>query len=242
MYRSVRVGSKYWLMEPYKTSTELDILEFLTFNSYDEDNQYEAIVDDILQSHVSQYNRNIPKIDKIILLWNLRVITIGDEISLTYSCSKCGTKQTETVSIHNLILNSSESSDYLPAEFTKFKSILEYENIPENIPDNIPLTDYENIYNNILNYVNLYNNNYKVNCRYCNVGNFLNVFTYKTTLSFMSDDNFNSLTSWIHTLVFTGKNTREDVLKMSPIQRLMEIKYFKEHFKDNKQWQQNSTL
>ena len=83
-------------------------------------------------------------------------------------------------------------------------------------------------FKNIVDYHIIYNNNFLFNCQYCEKENFTNLLTFKNALSFLSEDNFYTLTEWIHTLMYYDNCSRSDILEMSPVQRMLEINYFKE--------------
>lgn len=232
MYRTVYVFNKSIIMKPYTTQDELELLEFLAFNKYDNDDEYETIVDEFLSRCVKDYNRFMTKIEKIILLWNLRIISQGDEIRIVYKCPKCNNKITLRLQINDIIMNASIKSKNVKH---KILSIHEFKGKDEltNI-DNLDISEYDDIIDHITDYFTLYDDAIEHKCPMCGNMSKINPISYKNALSFMSDDSFASLTSYIHALVYSGNNTRQDVLSMTPVQRLMEIKYFESH-DENKQ-------
>ena len=66
-----------------------------------------------------------------------------------------------------------------------------------------------------------------LNCSKCKTKSFDNLLTFKGCLKFISEDKFDKLVEWINVLVYYGNFTRQDILNMSPIQRMLEINLFK---------------
>ena len=80
---------------------------------------------------------------------------------------------------------------------------------------------------NIKDYLDLYNFTPKVICPYCGKEITLNISSLKTILSFVSDESFISLSKAIHTLTYFEHNGRNDILQMTPIQRILEMQNLK---------------
>ena len=73
----------------------------------------------------------------------------------------------------------------------------------------------------------VYNNKAILKCSKCHAKSFDNLLTFKGCLKFISEDKFDKLVEWINVLVYYGNFTRQDILNMSPIQRMLEINLFK---------------
>lgn len=227
MQQYLHLDERY-LIKGYKTRTELDVLEFLSFNTFEDDNDYEPAVDNVLSECVSNYNPNIPKIKKIIMLWCVRIITLGDELDITFKCKKCHRQQNLSVSLSKLLRLPSKFTEEFKPEFIDSSSTKDFTEILDNEMD---IEEYENYLNNIFDFHIIYNNKFLFNCQYCNYENFTNLLTFKSALSFLSEDTFYTLTDWIHNLIYYDNCSRSDILEMTPMQRMLEINYFKETIK-----------
>lgn len=232
MYRNVKFGNSYILIRPYTTAEELKLLEFLTFTEYDDDSLYEPVVDEIIEKCVKLNFSINKKIEKILLLLCIRKITLGDEFNLEFKCPHCKNKQSKTLQLSDIVSNASDENEHIKHEFiesSKFNiNIDELEGI-----DDVDIDEYEYITEHICDYFTVYNDIVEFKCNFCGKESKTDIMTYKFILSTLSDDSFSSLTSWIHALVYIGKHTRSDVLQMTPVQRMMELKYFKESIKEN---------
>ena len=58
---------KTYKIHGYKTKTELEVLEFLAFSSFENDDDYEPAVDNILSECVGNYNPKLSKLEKSVV-------------------------------------------------------------------------------------------------------------------------------------------------------------------------------
>lgn len=224
MKQYLRLDEKY-IIKTYKTKTELEVLEFLSFNSFENDDDYEPAVDSVLEECVGNYDPSFPKLKKIILLWYIRIATLGDELDISFKCKECQQQQQLTVSLSKLFKLPSKFTEDFSPEFIDSSCPSD---LTKQIDDEMDIEEYEDYFKNIVDYHIIYNNNFSFNCQYCEKENYTNLLTFKNALSFLSEDNFYTLTEWIHTLMYYDNCSRSDILEMSPIQRMLEINYFKE--------------
>jgi len=223
MRRSIRLDKEY-IVHSYLTEDELAIKEFLAFNEVDDDD-LEPFVDELLQKFVEEYDPEMDKIKKIVLLWCIRILTLGDEIEVNFKCKKCGNVQDTTISLANLLRFPEIDSDEVPTKFVDSSEPIE---ISDEFYDEMDIDDFEFYAKNLYSYYIVYNTKIHFNCYYCNEDHFTNLMSFKKVLQFMSEDSYETLTEWLHVLVYFGHLTRNDVLKMTPVQRMLEIKYFQE--------------
>lgn len=228
MYRNFKLGNKTLLVKPYTTELELDVLETLKFNDFEEED-LEPLVDYFLEKTVKKVP-NLSKLEKILTIWFIRMITIGDEISIVFKCKNCGKTQNKVINLSDFI-----NIPTLYSEDVKPKILSENEfallNKDDELDEDMDIETYQNI--NLFDYYFIYKEKIMFNCGYCNFESFTNLITYKSCLSFLSEESFESLTSWLHILVYSDNLTRSDILNMTPIERMIEISYFKEQTKEN---------
>ena len=234
--RPVKLGLKVIEVQPYDTETELNVLEYLAVDDMDEsdrdDDYYETLVLDFLERLTSYDVRSLSKIERILLVWKIREITIGDEVDVVYKCPGCGRVQQDSISAKDLC-------QY--AESDKFISSEDFQSLSLNPADyaDMDYDEFLNYQNNLSDYYNIYNNKIPLECKNCKHTGINNLLTYKNCMKFLSEDSFISLTEWLNVLVYYGHHIRSDVLKMTPMQRMLEIKYFKK-IKDSEN-KQNGT-
>lgn len=226
MYRYLKLGSKTLLVKPYTTDTELKVLEVIKLNEFKHDDDYEPIVDCVLERCL-KIVPNLTKIEKIITVWYLRLITLGDEISLNTRCTNCNKAQNKIISVLDLF---SEPSKYSEEIKPKLVSSLEFSDVLESLVD--PELDIDCFdETNLLDYFFVYNNELDLNCDSCKSTIRINLLTFKECLNFLSEESLESLTTWLHILVYSDNLSRQDVLSMTPVERMLEINYFKEQNK-----------
>lgn len=212
----------------YTTETELEVLEFLSFSSFESDSEYEPMVDHVLEKCVEGYSLNIPKINKILMLWAVRMVTLGNEATISFKCQECKQRQDLTIDLQELVTFPTMFSEKIKRKIVESSSGMD---LTEEINDEMEMEEYEDFLRNISNYYVLYSHKFSFKCQYCHHENFTDFISFKSALSFLSEDSYTTLSEWIHALVYYGKHSREDILKMTPIQRMLEIKYFNETMK-----------
>ena len=234
MKHLVTLGKHSILVETYKTDLELSILEELMCSSSgkqeDNDSDYKTLVEDFL-TQLTDYNiALLTKMEKILLVWKIRALTIGDDVSVVFKCPHCGRTSQTVFSVSDLCYFGPKT--YL----NNFEENLISERKLEEISDSIKIEDLEDLdycdylelKRNPRDFFNVYKDRTPLICSSCKKQVFGNYLTYKQCLTYLSEDSFLSLSQWLNVLVYYGHLTRSDVLKMSPVQRMLEIKFFKD--------------
>ena len=232
MYRLVKFGVCDVLIRPYTTRDELELLEFLTFTDYENDDMYEHAVDEFINRFVKKDFVLNTKIEKIIMLLSIRNITLGDEFNIEVTCPYCNRKHKMKITLSDIVSNASEYNDCVKHKFVCSSNLDDTISMPED--DDMDMNEYEYITSHITDYMTIFNDTIPVTCS-CGKHSTASISSYRLILSLMSDDSFNTLTNWIHALVCDGKHTRSDVLDMTPVQRMMERKYFEDAQKTQKE-------
>lgn len=225
IYRKIKIANKTLYIKPYDTRIELCLLELLSFSDYENDDYYECIVDQILSECVQNYDNSISKIEKIITLMYVRNITVGDEFNANITCPYCKRNINKKINLDDIVMLSSEVHDDITHQFINSNTF--NVNLDDYNVDDWDINEYESVSEHLTDYFTLYNPEIKVTCQ-CGKQHIVNFFQYKTILNFLSDDTFISLSSCIRVIVMQNKYSRESVLDMTPVQRLIELKYIKE--------------
>ncbi len=212
----------------YSTGLELEILEFLSFSTFESDSEYEPMVDHVLSLCVDDYDPRVPKINKILMLWAVRIITLGNEATITFKCPFCKRHQDLTIDLQGVVTFPTMFSEKIKRRIVESSS---GEDLTKDLSDEMEIEEYEEFLSEISHYYILYNHKFVFECQYCQKENFADFISFKGALSFLSEDSYTTLCEWIHTLVYYGKFSREDILRMTPVQRMLEIKFFNETMK-----------
>lgn len=230
MKHTVQIGKHSVQFKTYKTDLELEVLEELCFSSnQDNDDNYEYLVNDFL-SRLCEYNiEKLSKIEKILLVWNIRALTLGDEFTVLYECPFCKRMTSSVVSIDNLC-KFGYLTKYNPFDSTISELDFKKLNIDfnSNLLEDLDFDIFAKFCSNSEDFFNIYCEKTELECAYCKKIAYDNYLTYKNCMKFLSEDNFQSLTRWINDLVYYGHFNRSDILDMTPIQRHLHIEYFKQ--------------
>ena len=234
MKHLVTLGNHSILVETYKTELELNILEELMCASSekqdDDDNDYKTLVDDFL-AHLTDYDTgSLTKMEKILLVWKIRALTIGDDVTVVFKCPHCGKTTQATFSVSDLCYFGTKT--HLNTFKENLVSDAKLEEIVEGVDiadlEDLDYDDYIEFKRNPQEFFNVYHERTVLRCSDCKKEVYGNYLSYKQCLSYLSEDSFLSLSQWLNVLVYYGHLTRADILKMSPVQRMLEIKFFKD--------------
>lgn len=231
MKHLVILGDHRILISTYNTELELSVLEEMWCENADdvhhEDDYFESFADEFLQT-LTDYNiKKLTKIEKVLLIWKIRSLTIGDDINIVFKCPKCSRVIQKTISVDDICAYGEYAHLNIFEKNLISKQQLEDFDINDYDFEDMDYDEYLNISENTEQYFNVYNERIELKCSKCGNTVYDNLLTYKGCLRFISEDSFLSLTEWLNVLVYYGHLTRSDILKMSPIQRMLQIKYFK---------------
>lgn len=233
MYRCLNLGSRKILIRPYTTKIELDVLEVFGLSEYDlTEDDYESMVNDILRYCVKNLSEldELSKNEKILIVWYARAITLGNDIGVDFVCPGCGKRQRACISLADMIHFPTRCAGHIKPRIV---SDTEFGNIKKEdvLPPDMDIEEFESI--DLFDYHLVYAESMILRCPDCGLESPGDFLTYKQCLSFLSEDSFQSLTKWIHVLVYSDNLSRSDILEMTPIERMLEIEYFNEQLKVN---------
>lgn len=220
----LHLNGKTHKIESYKTRDELEYLEYLFIR---DDLSYEdsiLFLDTFLTNNGIEDVDKLTEIEKIILLLKIREISIGDELKVKYKCVHCGNAMDSSININNIIKLAEIYSKEICGLFNKNDiSELRVEDIVDKeYLEELDIDEYDNIQSNISKYIDTYDFTQTCKCSYCSKDNIFNLNNMKLLFSLLSDESFMSLSKLLYILVTQGKLTREDVLNMTPLQRVLE--------------------
>lgn len=231
MYRIFNLGTKTIHVQPYNTRLELDVIETNRFSELNEDD-CEIIVNEIISKCTNAEPSELSKYEKIAIVFFIRAITIGDELSINYTCPCCGSKNHKIVNLSDVFSEPCKFSDTIKPKFMSNDEYMNV-NIESEIDSDMDIEEFENL--NLFDYYFIYNEKINLLCSKCNTESHTSIITYKQCVDFFSEETFESLTSWIHILVYSDSHSRSDVLEMTPIERMMEINYFNKQTETEKE-------
>lgn len=228
-----KLGNNKFLLEPYKTKHELELLEYITANDLTHSEQLDTLTLFLKDHVISSIDlEDLELEEKIILFLKLRELTLGGEIKIKYSCTNCSRPQDNILEFSKIFFpRTKENYENLKINF-KASSLEEVEYIKAtdifNDIDDLDYSEYKKLEEIKDEFIDIYNLNPKVKCGYCNNENTISLYDLNLILSSVSEESFFSLSKTIHVIVYFGKHTRSDVLEMTPLERVFELSIIKE--------------
>lgn len=213
-----------------KTKEELEILQFLFVNPNPTESEIDNVIDDVLR--IEDLNPSeFSKTEKLCLLLKIREYTFGNEITIKFKCSKCKKPAESTIFINNILELAKKHDDRIHGLFEKSENVTLEDILDEKIIEDMDYDEYEELSKNIRDYLDFYDFRIVFKCLYCKEENF-SILNPLKILEFISEENFGSLSKYIHLLVYYGHLTRSDILEMTPLERIFELNLLQETQKE----------
>lgn len=205
------IGKKEFLLEPYTTAIEKEILLASSFEITKLD-----LILDILGMDASGLTENEMK----VLLYKYREISNGDEIDMKFKCTKCGQGNDGVIQANSFITE--------PLRDDKDIKKLNYDCDDNNINeflvndidiDNLDIQEYEDLIKRINDNQVKFDFSKKVTCLKCGHLNTFDIGDNSYIIEIMSDENLMSLYKTYNFLIFFGKYSKEGIDSMYPFER-----------------------
>lgn len=205
----ITIGSKSFLIQPYKTYQEKDILLLSSFDIDDLDR-----VLDILNFKADGLTDD----EKRLILYKHREISIGDDINIRFKCKACGQGNESILTASNFIIDSVLND----TDIKKINKEVTDENLHEFVDidvDDLDILDFELLKNRVKD------NQIKINfvksayCLKCNEEHPFDIGSAKYIIEIMSEDELMSLYKTYSSMIYFGHFTKEDIDNMYPFER-----------------------
>ena len=224
MKKRISINNNLYYVQQYNTETELKLLEFIELNNDLDDDDYRICSREFLKCVNININ-DISDTELIILLLKVRECTIGTELKLKISCPICKHQFSSTIDLTNIYKESKKDNFF---DDNNFISKDHFNTLGDDtISEDMDWDEYEEVKSNLIDYYNIYDLDFKIKCPCCNSNISFSIDTVKKALSFMSEESVQSLMTVIHNLTYFDHISRADVLRMTPIERLIEISLLK---------------
>lgn len=215
MYIPFEIGEKSFLVKPYITSQEKEILLLSSFNIDDLDR-----VLDILEYKSDFEIQDLSEEEKKVLLYKFREISLGDEVDIKFVCDKCKCPNENTLEANNFIVFSIRNDK----DIKKINKKVTDENLQDFIigdtnVDELDLQDFEELKKRIQENQIQYNFIKKTKCLRCGTERSFDLSSNKYIIDIMSDDTLMSLYKTYNNMVFFGHYSKDDIDKMLPFER-----------------------
>jgi hypothetical protein len=213
-------GDKKINLTPYNTLQEKNIL---LYNSFCE-NDINGVLN-ILKDNIDIDLTELSEIEKKLILYKLRVISVGDDINVKYKC-KCG-KANESVLNIPFPKDKKIESTYkkfnlninLKNMVGKFEDVVNHVDISEEELDEMDLNIYEDLEQHIKN--NFVNIDLTANAKCFSCGHLtsFNISDEKSIIESLSEDSLMSLYMCISDMIYYSHYNKSDIDTMLPFER-----------------------
>jgi len=208
-----KYSNKEFIISPYNTSTEKDLLLLSTVG----ENDINLALD--ICGIPKEIISNLSTYEKKAFLYKLREISIGSDVEVKFKCKKCKSANENTLNIEDIITDGAITS---PCITDRFKDVTD-ENISEFIDiddiNELDFDEYQELMTKIKDQVTKFNFKKPVLCQKCSHTNYIDILSDDFIISIMSEDSLISLYQTYNDLSFFGKYTKSDIDTMYPFER-----------------------
>lgn len=204
------IGSKTFLIEPYRTHQEKDILLLSSFEVDD----IERVLD--VLNFKTEYE--LTEQEKKLILYKHREISIGDDINIKFKCKECGQGNETVITASNFITDSIlHDSDVKKIN----KAVLD-ENLHEFVDidvDELDILDFDILKKRVQENQISIDFIKKAKCLKCKEEHLFDIGQSKYIIEVMSEDELMSLYKTYSSMIYFGHFTKEDIDNMYPFER-----------------------
>lgn len=213
----ITIYSKTYWLSPYTSQQEKDILIMLSFEVRDI-NKYL----DVLGFY--DY-KDLSLIEKKLILWKLREISLGNEVNIKYTCDKCSQYVETTLQADNFItpgLRDDPQIKKLSKEVND-DTLHEFVDVPQSDLDNLDLNRYEALTQVVRDNQIEIDFIREATCLSCSAVKPFDMSSTEYILDSLSDENLSSIYRVYSHLTYFGNYTKDDIDKMYPFERTIFI-------------------
>lgn len=240
MFKTLEYGvghfKKKFVLRPYTTKQELDILIACTLN--EEPNPYEILTNLNGCISTSEDLQNLNGDEVKLLLLSLRSISVGESVEHKGKCPHCGKPYDTELALDDLFELENDSGEIIlngVKFYIKDDEIFKIEaksnlngiglinskdkTIIQDVIDNLSFEDYDQL----LEFIKSSKMKFKffnlIHCLFCSGEILINMSKNSYILDILSEDTLVSLFKSVADMVHFGKYTKEDIYKMYPFER-----------------------
>lgn len=209
-------SGKKFEITPYNTKQEKEILllSMISTPTLEAALHICGIADNIIASLSEQ--------EKIAMLYKFRMVSVGDDLSLKFTCKHCKTSSDNVLNIADII---EESNITNPLISDRFKTLTE-DNFQEFINkdiDELEIDEYEKLFEETKSSITKFNFKKPIICQKCSKENHISIEKPEFVIDNLSEDTIMSLYQTYNDLTYFGKYTKQDIDTLYPFERTILI-------------------
>lgn len=214
MHIPFKIGEKEFLIHPYTSKQEKEILLLASFEVYD----FERIFE-VLNFHPKCGIENLSDNEMKVLLYKFRDLSIGDEVEIRYTCDHCKHHNESTIEATNFIIPSLRNDE----DIKKMNIPVTDENLQEFVigttVEDLDIDDFFKLKQRVKDNQIDFDFIKSTNCLRCRKEKTFDMSKTSYIFEIMSDDTLMTLYKSYHLLNFMGKYSKEDIDNMYPFER-----------------------
>lgn len=206
------IGNKTFLIEPYNTFQEKEILLLASFEVFEFDRVFE-----ILGVETDTIN-DLTDDEQKVLLYKFREISLGDEIDIKFKCENCQAGNDGVLTASNFLIPS-KRNDY---DVKKLNMPVTDETLQEFVDvdvDELDIDQFEDLKQRVKENQNHIDFTKTCACLHCRTEKKFDLSDPKYIIEIMSDDTLMTLYKSYNYLIFFGKYSKEGIDSMYPFER-----------------------
>ena len=204
------IGSKRFLLEPYRTHQEKDILLASSFGVNDYDRIFE-----ILGFKTSEV---LTDDEKKAILYKYREISLGDEVDVKFKCDKCGQGGDGTLQASEFAkpgkLNDPDVKKLnIPVLDSTLRMFVDFD------VDDLDITEFESLKKRVQDNQVSFDFIRSVKCMKCGTPKKFDLSSLEYIIEIMSDDTLMTMYKSYNFLIYFGHYSKEGIDSMYPFER-----------------------
>lgn len=214
----VEVNSKKFLISPYNTKREKDILLMSSFGIFNVNEVLRLLDVDI--EIINSLSLN----EKKCLLYKFRETSVGDEIEIKFKCTNCAKTSEGVLETTNFDKQSLLNDD----DILKIDKEVTEENLKDFLKNDIDileldLDEYFNLIQRVKDNQTVFNFIKSCKCLNCKTDNFFDIGDEKYIIEHLSENNLHSLYKTYNNMIMFGNMSKQDIDSMYPFERTIFI-------------------
>lgn len=214
MYIPFQLGDKEFLLKPYTTAQEKEILLLSSFAVDDFDRIFE-ILDYRYDGDLSELSDD----EKKVLLYKFRDISVGDEVDVKFVCNHCKVSNENKIEATNFVVSNIKNDDFILQKNIPVTDENLHEFVPHIDVDELDLQEFEDLKQKVKDNQISFNFIKSTSCLNCRTPKTFDMSDKKYIIEILSEDTLMTLYKTYNYMIYFGHYTKTDIDNMLPFER-----------------------
>lgn len=214
----IEINGKNFLIKPYTSNIEKDILIMSSFGIFDLDEVLRIL--DLDENIIKSLSQN----EKKVMLYKYREVSLGDEIEIKYNCKHCNKTNVTSLIASDFVIESKLND----ADVLKIDKEVTENNLNDFLTSNVDLMEldideYEELITRIKNNQSKFDFIKSRNCVFCKCENLFDIGSEKYIIEQLSDHSLMTIYKTYKNMMMFGNISKSDIDEMYPFERAIFI-------------------